>query len=299
MTAWWQGVAAIDVCMLVQVSKLDNDLANASSGTNRMALPRPAQPPSLFRPRTKASDPYEDTGVSFHTATAQDAFADQHKGFQKDSVADAAKFAVPRPPAERMVNPEGPRHPADEDQNPNPQPAAREESRLSIAPHATTPRHVESHSLEPLLIEEQRLQLNQAQNTRPSETASLLCASKNIARMEDLQAQQSALHTIHAGPSHDREPTQPAAKNRSNAADGEASLGNLDAMTGIVQAGLDVVAIGNAVRVPGTPIQALPPASQLDASVLDALPLQLRREIERAYGDPLPKIPYPWRPSQD
>ena len=295
MTAWWHGIAAIDVCMLVQVSKLDNDLANASSGTNRMALPRPAQPPSLFRPRTKASDPYEDTGVSFHTARAQDAFADQHKGYQKDSVADTAKFAVPRPPLETMVDPEGPRHLADEDQNPNPQLAAREESRQSLAPH----QHVELHSLEPLLIEEQGLRLNQAQNTRSSETASLLCASKNIARMEDLQAQQSALHTVLAGPSHDREPTQPAAKNRSNAADGEASRGNLDAMTAIEQAGLDAEAIRNAARVPGTPIQALPPASQLDASVLDALPLQLRREIERAYGNPLPKIPYAPRPSQD
>ena len=31
-------------------------------------------------------------------------------------------------------------------------------------------------------------------------------------------------------------------------------------------------------------LQALPPASQVDASVLDALPLQMKREIERAYG---------------
>ncbi|KAK9805394.1 hypothetical protein WJX73_010812 [Symbiochloris irregularis] len=37
-------------------------------------------------------------------------------------------------------------------------------------------------------------------------------------------------------------------------------------------------------RIPYTPIVALPPASQLDAEVLDALPLPLRRELERAYG---------------
>lgn len=34
-----------------------------------------------------------------------------------------------------------------------------------------------------------------------------------------------------------------------------------------------------------TPIQPLPPASQIDSSVLDALPLQMKREIERAYGE--------------
>ena len=34
----------------------------------------------------------------------------------------------------------------------------------------------------------------------------------------------------------------------------------------------------------GTPIQALPPASQIDVAVLDALPLELKRELERAYG---------------
>ena len=33
-----------------------------------------------------------------------------------------------------------------------------------------------------------------------------------------------------------------------------------------------------------TPVQTLPPASQIDPSVLDALPLQMKREIERAYG---------------
>ena len=32
-------------------------------------------------------------------------------------------------------------------------------------------------------------------------------------------------------------------------------------------------------------LQALPPASQVDTSVLDALPLQMKREIERAYGE--------------
>ena len=37
----------------------------------------------------------------------------------------------------------------------------------------------------------------------------------------------------------------------------------------------------------GTPIQTLPPASQIDPSVLDALPLQMKREIERAYGSVL------------
>jgi hypothetical protein len=34
-------------------------------------------------------------------------------------------------------------------------------------------------------------------------------------------------------------------------------------------------------------ILPLPPASQIDTSVLDALPLQMKREIERAYGVPL------------
>lgn len=34
-------------------------------------------------------------------------------------------------------------------------------------------------------------------------------------------------------------------------------------------------------------ISALPPASQLDPGVMDALPLGLRRELERAYGKPL------------
>ncbi|KAK9844061.1 hypothetical protein WJX81_003182 [Elliptochloris bilobata] len=34
----------------------------------------------------------------------------------------------------------------------------------------------------------------------------------------------------------------------------------------------------------GTPILALPPASQLEPGVLDALPLSVRRELERAYG---------------
>ena len=41
---------------------------------------------------------------------------------------------------------------------------------------------------------------------------------------------------------------------------------------------------GKAHEGPGTPIQTLPPASQIDPSVLDALPLQMKREIERAYG---------------
>ncbi len=33
------------------------------------------------------------------------------------------------------------------------------------------------------------------------------------------------------------------------------------------------------------PMEALPPASQLDASVLDALPLAMKRELEHAYGE--------------
>ena len=37
-------------------------------------------------------------------------------------------------------------------------------------------------------------------------------------------------------------------------------------------------------RPSATPIQALPPASALDLDVLDALPLHLKRELERAYG---------------
>lgn len=45
---------------------------------------------------------------------------------------------------------------------------------------------------------------------------------------------------------------------------------------------LKCVAVWQAAK--GTPIQALPPASQLDAAVLDALPLELKRELERAYG---------------
>ena len=40
------------------------------------------------------------------------------------------------------------------------------------------------------------------------------------------------------------------------------------------------------------PIQTLPPASQIDPSVLDALPLQMKREIERAYGDPFVPLPH-------
>ena len=35
----------------------------------------------------------------------------------------------------------------------------------------------------------------------------------------------------------------------------------------------------------GAVIQSLPPASQVDPSVLDALPLQMKRKIERAYGE--------------
>ena len=38
-------------------------------------------------------------------------------------------------------------------------------------------------------------------------------------------------------------------------------------------------------RASTTPIQALPPASALDLDVLDALPLHLKRELERAYGE--------------
>lgn len=38
-------------------------------------------------------------------------------------------------------------------------------------------------------------------------------------------------------------------------------------------------------RATATPIQALPPASALDLDVLDALPLHLKRELERAYGE--------------
>ena len=34
------------------------------------------------------------------------------------------------------------------------------------------------------------------------------------------------------------------------------------------------------------PTEALPPASQLDTSVLDALPLAMKRELEHAYGEP-------------
>ena len=38
-------------------------------------------------------------------------------------------------------------------------------------------------------------------------------------------------------------------------------------------------------RPAGTPVVALPPSSQLDESVLDALPLALKRELELAYGE--------------
>ncbi len=38
------------------------------------------------------------------------------------------------------------------------------------------------------------------------------------------------------------------------------------------------------ISAAGTPIVALPPASQLEPGVLDALPLSVRRELERAYG---------------
>lgn len=38
-------------------------------------------------------------------------------------------------------------------------------------------------------------------------------------------------------------------------------------------------------RAGTTPIQALPPASAIDLDVLDALPLHLKRELERAYGE--------------
>ena len=43
----------------------------------------------------------------------------------------------------------------------------------------------------------------------------------------------------------------------------------------------------------GTPIEPLPPPSQLDADVLDALPLDLKRELERAYGA---RTPDAWLP---
>ena len=43
--------------------------------------------------------------------------------------------------------------------------------------------------------------------------------------------------------------------------------------------------VGNAHEGLSTPIQTLPPASQIDPAVLDALPLQMKREIERAYGE--------------
>ena len=39
-----------------------------------------------------------------------------------------------------------------------------------------------------------------------------------------------------------------------------------------------------ALAKPQLPMSALPPASQIDSSVLDALPLQVRRELELAYG---------------
>lgn len=44
---------------------------------------------------------------------------------------------------------------------------------------------------------------------------------------------------------------------------------------------------GRAAR--GTPILALPPASQIDTAVLDALPLDVKRELERAYGAAIPQ----------
>lgn len=50
-------------------------------------------------------------------------------------------------------------------------------------------------------------------------------------------------------------------------------------------AGAGIVQRGSGwARGAGTPVRALPPASQLDAAVLDALPLVLKRELERAYG---------------
>lgn len=52
-------------------------------------------------------------------------------------------------------------------------------------------------------------------------------------------------------------------------------------------------------RAGSTPIQALPPASQLDAAVMDALPLPLKRELERAYGEPHPEHPAGSCPSEE
>ena len=42
-----------------------------------------------------------------------------------------------------------------------------------------------------------------------------------------------------------------------------------------------------------TPIQALPPAAAIDLDVLDALPLHLKRELERAYGEVKHPFSYP------
>lgn len=61
------------------------------------------------------------------------------------------------------------------------------------------------------------------------------------------------------------------------------------AVSGAGSEGPTGVGLGSGRGLPsGTPIQAMPPASQIDSSVLDALPLGLKRELELAYGKPPP-----------
>lgn len=56
--------------------------------------------------------------------------------------------------------------------------------------------------------------------------------------------------------------------------------------SGLWAGGADEEEVAGKGRLKGTPVMALPPASQLDEAVLDALPLPIKRELERAYGEP-------------
>ena len=216
----------------LQVTKLDNDVASSMRGSNRMMLPKPAQPPSVFRPRTKPGDPYEDTGVSFHHARDEDLEAMQapvpvFKEQQNTPLAGEIRVgAVPK---------------------------------IDLSAAITT-----NHATE---LQESRELLQHVTDEDHFTPGDGLHANAAIQRNKGADSSLQDEISLTAEPLVEKITENPAEKQQVAA-----------------QQIIDNNHVG--INKLGTPIQALPPASQLDAGVLDALPLQMRRELERAYGNP-------------
>lgn len=302
--------------MIPQVSKLDNDPASASAGSNRMGLPKPAQAPSVFRPRQKPSDKYEDTGVSIHAARTQAA------QIQKAEMVEWRQQNLTSPHEKQgndlaandkaLIDSSGE---GVSERKPSMTGKLREKGQDNvnmIEGEATSvpDRFVRESALAPISEGNEELAVMQDNDQYFTETetagrnsdqiqgeASELMfeqmegyvAPEGLVNENQTCAQANAQQILEAETAQRQEENkgggfgqEQAFDQRGNAATGgNYATGQKNAVSRDSSSKVEE-AIG---KNPGTPIQALPPASQLDTSVLDALPLHMKREIERAYGE--------------